>query len=66
MPKVLSMISVSPRKSLTVPASEDVVRSLGPEEGDKGRGPRPERALTPAHSRDSEVAGKFTSSHGKN
>ena len=63
---MLSMFSVSPRKSLTVPTSEDVVRSLGSEKGHQARGSRPERALTPAHSSDSEVAGKFTSSHGKN
>ena len=35
MPKVLSMISVSPRKSLTVPTDEDVVRSLGLKKGIK-------------------------------
>ena len=35
MPKVLSMFSVSPRKSLTVPASEDLVRSLGLKKGIK-------------------------------
>ena len=51
MPKVLSMISVSPRRSLTVPASEDVVRSAGAEEGDQARGARPERAVIPAGSK---------------
>ena len=35
MPKVLPMISVSPRKSLTVPTSEDVVRNLGLKKGIK-------------------------------
>jgi hypothetical protein len=35
MPKVLSMISVSPRKSLTIPASEEIVRSLGLKKGIK-------------------------------
>jgi hypothetical protein len=34
-PKVLSMISVSPRKSLTVPTDEDSVRSLGLKKGIK-------------------------------
>jgi hypothetical protein len=34
-PKVLSMISVSPRKSFAVPTSEDVVRSLGLKKGIK-------------------------------
>ena len=29
VPKVLQMISVSPRRSLAVPISEDVVRGLG-------------------------------------
>jgi hypothetical protein len=35
VPKVLSMISVSPRKSLTVPTDENVVRSLGLKKGIK-------------------------------
>jgi hypothetical protein len=35
LPKVLSMFSVSPRKSLTVPASEELVRSLGLKKGIK-------------------------------
>jgi hypothetical protein len=35
IPKILSMISISPRKSLTVPASEEVVRSLGLKKGVK-------------------------------
>jgi hypothetical protein len=35
MPKVLPMISISPRKSLNVPTSEDVVRSLGLKKGIK-------------------------------
>ena len=35
MPKVLTMFSVSPRKSLTVPASDDLVRSLGLKKGIK-------------------------------
>jgi hypothetical protein len=35
IPKVLPMISVSPRKSLTVPTSEDVVKSLGLKKGVK-------------------------------
>jgi hypothetical protein len=34
-PKVLSMFSVSPRKSLTVPASEELVKSLGLKKGIK-------------------------------
>lgn len=35
VPKVLSMISVSPRKSLTVPTDEHVVRNLGLKKGIK-------------------------------
>jgi hypothetical protein len=35
MPKVLSMICVSPRKSMTVPASDEVVRTLGLKKGIK-------------------------------
>jgi hypothetical protein len=35
IPKVLPMISVSPRKSLTVPTNEDVVRNLGLKKGVK-------------------------------
>ena len=35
MPKPLTMFSVSPRKSLTVPASEELVRSLGLKKGIK-------------------------------
>jgi hypothetical protein len=35
MPKVLSMISVSPRKSLTVPTDEHLVRNLGLKKGIK-------------------------------
>jgi len=35
MPKVLSMICVSPRKSMTVPASDEVVRALGLKKGIK-------------------------------
>jgi hypothetical protein len=35
IPKILSMISVSPRKSLTIPASEEIVRSLGLKKGVK-------------------------------
>ncbi len=34
-PKVLSMISVSPRKSLSVPTTDDVVKSLGLKKGVK-------------------------------
>ena len=33
MPKVLPMISVSPRRSLTVPTTEAVVRGLGLKKG---------------------------------
>ena len=33
IPKVLSGISIPPRKSMTVPASEEVVRSLGLKQG---------------------------------
>jgi hypothetical protein len=33
VPNVLTMISISPRKSLTVPMSEQVVRSLGLKKG---------------------------------
>ncbi len=35
MPKVLSMICISPRKSMTVPASDEVVRTLGLKKGIK-------------------------------
>ena len=35
VPKVLPMISISPRKSLTVPTSDDVVRGLGLKKGIK-------------------------------
>ena len=35
VPKVLPMIGVSPRKSLTVPTNEDVVRNLGLKKGVK-------------------------------
>jgi hypothetical protein len=35
VPKVLSMISISPRKSLTVPTSDEVVRNLGLKKGIK-------------------------------
>ena len=35
IPKVLSMFAVSPRKSLTVPASEELVRGLGLKKGIK-------------------------------
>ena len=34
-PEVLSMISVSPRKSLSIPMDEDVVRKLGLKKGIK-------------------------------
>ena len=46
MPKVLSMISVSPRKSLTVPTDEHVVRNLGLKKGIKC--PRPQLDLSAA------------------
>ena len=35
IPKVLSMFSVSPRKSLTLPASKELVRGLGLKKGIK-------------------------------
>ena len=35
IPKVLAMICVSPRKSLTVPANEELVRTLGLKKGVK-------------------------------
>ena len=35
VPKVLPMISISPRRSLTVPATEAVVRGLGLKKGVK-------------------------------
>ena len=45
VPKVLSMISVSPRRSLTVPTERGRGQKPGPEEGDQGGGARPERAV---------------------
>ena len=45
MPKVLPMISVSPRKSLTVPTNEERGQNPGPQEGGQARRPRPEWAV---------------------
>ena len=42
---MLPMITVSPRKSLTVPTSDDVVRSLGLKKGIKLVALGPERAV---------------------
>ena len=47
-PKVLTGICVSPRRSLTIPADEQVVKALGSEEGDQADGARPERAVMAA------------------
>ena len=46
-PKVLSGICLSPRRSMTVPASEEVVKSVGAQEGHQAGRPRPERSLIP-------------------
>ena len=46
MPKFLVGICIAPRRSLTVPASEEVVKELGTEEGDQAGRPEPERSLT--------------------
>ena len=48
-PAELLGISVSPRRSLTVPATEDVVKSLGLKKGIKLVALQPQRALRNDH-----------------
>ena len=44
-PRVLSGISIPPRRSMTVPASEEVVKTLGLKHGIRRDGPRSERPV---------------------
>ena len=46
-PKELSGICIAPRRSMTVPATEEVVKTLEPPQGHPRRRRRPQRALTP-------------------
>ena len=57
-PKVWWGISISPRRSLTLPATEADVRDDGSEEGDQAGGDRPERTVIPAGSKASPIAGR--------